>query len=229
MPSTSTIAQLAPAVGQRLQDDTFVFWNRQFEAFAGLAEAITELLLIIGRPTTIFNQVVTIQPNSVWQAMPSGLLCLTDIRLAGRRLNKTTLRSLDNLCASWTSSWESDRAAAPARWAPLGLASFVVYPAPLWPIQVNVTGIAYPITTSWPPSGAEQSPFHAEVDQALQLYAAAYCRTKEVGQDAEMGWALYQQFLEIGQRLSQIEDRRDSLVWTRSLGAPTAPSQVAHR
>jgi hypothetical protein len=177
MPSTSTIAQLAPAVGQRLQDDTFVFWNRQFEAFAGLAEAITELLLIIGRPTTIFNQVVIIQPNSVWQAMPSGLLCLTDIRLAGRRLNKTTLHSLDNLCASWSSSWESDRAAAPARWAPIGLASFVVHPAPLQPIQVNVTGIAYPITTSWPPSGSEQSPFHAEVDQALQTVSLRhYCR-----------------------------------------------------
>ena len=61
------------------------------------------------------------------------------------------------------------------------------------------------------------------------MYSAHYARVKEVGQDMEEGLPLYQAFLQIGQRLSQIEDRRDSLVWTRSLGAPTAPSGVAHR
>lgn len=229
MPTTSTIAQLAPAVGQRLQDPTFVFWDEQFEVYAGLAEAITELLLIIGRPTVTFNSPVTLHPNAVWQPMPSGLLAITDIFLAGRRLSKTTLRSLDVLCASWTSSWESDRASLPARWAPLGLNYFIVHPAPLQPVSVNVTGIAYPLTDAWPPDGTEQSPFHNEIDQALQMYAAHYARVKEVGQDMEEGLPLYQAFLQIGQRLSQIEDRRDSLVWTRSLGAPTAPSGVAHR
>jgi len=229
MPATSTITQLAPAVGQRLQDPTFVFWNEQYETFAGLAEAITELLLIVGRPTAIFNQPVTIQPNTVWQAMPSGLLAITDIFLAGTKLKKTSLRALDVLCASWTSAWESDRAAAPARWAPLGLNYFIVHPAPLRPVTVTITGLQYPILTAWPPNGSEASPFHAEVDQALQMFAAHYCRVKEVGQDMEEGLPLYQAFLEIGQRLSAIEDRRDSLVWTRSLGAPTAPSQVAHR
>src|SRR5665213_4217704 len=108
MATTSTIAQLAPAVGQRLQDDTFVFWDRQFEVWGGLAEAITELLLIVGRPTVIFNQPVTLLPNTVWQPMPTGLLCITDIRTTISRLNKTTLHSLDNLCASWSPSWESD-------------------------------------------------------------------------------------------------------------------------
>jgi len=229
MALTSTIAEMAPAVGERLQDPTFVFWNQTYEVNAALAEAISELLLIVGRPTAIFNQPVTIQPNVVWQQMPSGLLAVTDIYLSGKRLAKTTLRSLDNLCASWSSSWESDRAAQPARWAPVGLSMFVVHPAPLAPVQASVTGIAYPLTDSWPPNGTETSPFHKEVDQALEMFAASYCRVKEVGQDFQEGLALYTQFLEIGQRLSAIEDRRDSLAWTRSLGAPTAPSQVSHR
>lgn len=230
MAATSTIASLAPDVSSRLQDPTNVFWNLDFEIFGGLAEAISELLLIIGRPTVIFNQPITLVTNTCFQPMVSGLLAITDIRSQISRLQKTTLRALDYTCASWNTSWESDRADQPARWAPLGLSHFIVHPAPLQPVVVNITGIAYPMGTStWPPSGTETSPFEKNIDQALELYAAAYCRTKEVGQDAEIGWQLYQQFLEIAQRYSQIQDRRDSVVWTKSLGAPTAPSQVSHR
>lgn len=229
MATTSTIAQLAPDVQNRLQDSNGVFWNLDFEINAGLAEAISELLLIIGRPTVIFNQPIILLPNQCFQPMPPGLLCVTDIRSQISRLHKTTLRSLDYLCASWTSSWQSDRADQPQRWAPLGLNYFIVHPAPLQPIPVNITGIAYPITTTWPPDGTETSPFEKNIDQALQLYAASYARVKEVGNDFLEGMALYQQFLEIAQRYSQIQDRRDSLVWTRSIGAPTSPSQTQHR
>src|ERR1035437_434531 len=224
MAQTSTIAQLAPAVGQRLQDDTFVFWLEQFEVYAALAEGISEAMLILGRPQVQFNLPVILQPNVCWQPMPANCLALVDVRLAGRRLNKTTLRSMDVLCASWSSNWESDRAAQPARWFPVGLSMFGVHPAPLQPIQVDVTAITYPIQTAWPPSGAEQSPFEVNFDQALQMAATAYCRQKEGGQDAEEGMPMYQAFLEICQRMSGIQDRCDSLVWTRSLGAPTAPS-----
>jgi hypothetical protein len=229
MAITSTIAEMAPAVANRLEDPTNIFWNLQFEINAALAEAISELLLIIGRPTVICNQPVTLLPNTVWQPIPPGLLAITDIRTYISRLNKTSLRSLDVLCASWTSSWESDRGPMPLRWAPVGLNMFAVHPAPLYPIQVNITGISYPLTDTWPPAGTESSPFHKEINQALEMFAAAYCRVKEIGDDAEVGFTLYKQFLEIGQRLSVIEDRRDSLVWTRSLGSPTSPSQVAHR
>lgn len=229
MATTSTIAQLAPPVADRLQDPNSIFWNLQFENYAAIAEGISELLLIIGRPTVIFNQPFNPVVNVCFQPMVPGLLAITDIRSTSSRLQKTTLRSLDYLCASWTSSWESDRGPQPLRWAPLGLNYFILHPAPILPIQLNVTGIAYPINSDWPPSGAETSPFAKNVDQALQLYAAAYCRTKEIGNDAEVGWELYKQFLEIAQRLSVIESRRDDLVWTRSLGAPTAPSGVSHR
>ena len=230
MATTSSIASLAPDVSSRLQDPTNVFWNLDFEIFGGLAEAISELLLIIGRPTVIFNQPITLVTNTVWQPMVPGLLAITDIRSQISRLQKTTLRALDYTCASWNTSWESDRGDQPVRWAPLGLSHFIVHPAPLQPVVVNVTGIAYPMGTStWPPSGTETSPFEKNIDQALQLFAAHYARIKEIGQDFEEGLDLYKQFLEIAQRYSQIQDRRDSLVWCQSIGAPTAPSQVNHR
>ena len=229
MPTTSTIAQLAPQVQARLQDPASVFWSEQFETYAGLAEAFSELLLIFGRPTVIFNSPLTLTPTTVWLPLPTNLLALTDIRTTLSRLWKTTLHSLDTSCASWTSAWESDRAAMPARWAPAGLSMFVVHPAPLTPVTVNVTGIQYPVLTPWPPNGTEQSCFHTEIDEALQLYAASYCRIKEVGNDAFEGQTMYQSFLEIGQRLSVIESRRDQLIWTRALGAPTAPSHVSAR
>lgn len=229
MPSTSTIAALAPQVQSRLQDPNGTFWLQQYEVYAGLAEAISQLLLIVGRPTTYFNQLVSLSPNTVWQAIPSGVLAITDINLAGKRLKKTTLHALDYTQSSWTSSWESDRADAPYRWAPLGLNLFVVHPAPVQPLDVTVTGIAYPLTDPWPPTGAESSPFETNIDQALQMFAAFSCRVKECGEDAQEGFALYQAFLEIAQRYTRIQDRRDSLVWTRSIGVPTAPSQVSHR
>lgn len=229
MALTSTIAEMAPAVSERLQDPNNVFWNLDYEVNAGIAEGISELLLIIGRPTVIFNQPITLIPNQVFQPMPTGLLCITNLRTTVSVLNKTTLRSLDYLGASWSPSWQSERGPLVKRWAPLGLTQFIVHPAPTLPVTVNVTGIAYPFTDTWPPNGTEASPFQKEFNQAIEMYASAYCRMKEVGQDAEIGFSLYKQFLEIGQRLSQIEDRRDSLVWCNAFGAATSPSQVAHR
>lgn len=229
MALTSTLAELAPQVSDRLQDPTNVFWQYRYEVLAGLAEGISELLLLIGRPTVIFNSPLVLTPNTCFQPMPTGLLCLTDIQTSISRLRKTSLHSLDYTTASWSSSWESDRAAIPARWAALGLTQFIVHPAPLQPISVNITGIAYPFIDAWPPVGTESSPFHKEINQALQLFAASYARCKETGLDFQEGLALYSAFLEIGQRLSQIEDRKDSLVWSRALGVPTAPSVVSHR
>lgn len=229
MALTSTIAELAPDVSERLQDDSNVFWSLDYEIFGGLAEAISELLLIVGRPTQTFNQSFTPALNTCFNAMPSGVLALTNIRSTLSNLPKTSLRNLDYLCSSWSPSWQSERGPIPKRWAPLGLNMFVLHPAPTQPIELNITGIQYPFLDSWPPNGTETSPFAKEFNQALQLYAASYARTKEIGQDFQEGLSMYQQFLEIGQRMSVIEDRKDSLVWCRAFGAATAPSQVAHR
>lgn len=227
--ATSTIAAMAPQVAARLQDPNSTFWLLNFEMYAGIAEGISELLLMIGRPTVQFDTQITLQPNTVWQSMPANVLALTNIQCNGSMLKKTVLHSLDYLQASWGSGWESDRGPAPQRWSPLGLNYFIVHPAPLQPIQVNIAAIQYPILTTWPPNGTELSPFEKNIDQALQVYATAYCRMKETGNDAEVGFGLYKEFQKIAQRYSQIQDRRDDLVWTQSFGAPTAPSQVSKR
>ena len=229
MGTTSTISELAPDVANRLQDPAYVFWNEQFEVYAALAEAISELMLIVGRPTVAFNQAVTIQPNTCFQSMPENVLSITGMQCNGSQIKKTTLHSLDYVQSSWGSAWQSDRAALSRYWAPLGLSMFIVYPAVLQPVQVSINAIQYPIQTSWPPNGSEESVFHKEVDQALQMYAAAYCRVKECGNDFFEGQSLYKQFLEIGKRLTVIEDRRDNLIWNQSFGAATAPSKVSAR
>ena len=229
MALTSTLAEMSPQVGDRLQDATFTFWNEQFEVQAGLAEAINELLLIVGRPTQIFNGPVILTPNTVFQPMPENVLALTTIRCNGALLWKSTLHSLDYLQAAWGSSWESDRGPLPKRWAPLGLNYFIVHPAPLQPIQVQIAATEYPFLGTWPPDGTETSPFHREVNQALEMYAAAYCRAKEVGNDFLEGQSLYRQFQQIAQRLTTIEDRRDDLVFSQSFGVPTAPSITSKR
>lgn len=229
MALTSSISELAPAVSNRLEDPLSIFWLQQYEVYAGIAEAMSEMLLLVGRPTATVNLQITIQPNVVWQAMPEGVLAITDINTNLGRLRKTSLHALDTALSSWSPAWESERAAYPRRWAPVGINMFVVHPAVLEPVFANVTGIQYPVQSLWPPSGSELLPFHREFNQALGMYAASYCRIKEVGEDAQEGLALYQSFLEIGQRLSAIEDRRDCLVWTRSIGVATAPSQVTAR
>jgi hypothetical protein len=227
--ATSTLAALAPQVSERLQDDSNVFWSLDYEVYGGLAEGISELLLLVGRPTNVVTTPFSPAVNSVWNTVPSPILFITDVLVAGAQLKKTSLRSLDVTLASWGPNWESDRASLPKRWAPVGVGMFVLHPAPLTPITIELSGIEIPFTDPWPPTGAETSPFQTEFDQALQIFAAHYARIKEGGAEFSEGVKLYTQFLEIGQRMTTIQDRRDALVFTRSFGTPTAPSHVSSR
>jgi hypothetical protein len=230
MATTSTIADLLSQVNARLQNDSYgPFWSPQNELTPAIAEAIGEMMLLIGRPTVQYNTLVTLTPNTVWQPMPTNLLAITNIQSAGTTLRKTTLHALDYTQASNTSSWESDRADVPAKWCPLGLRSFVVWPAPTQPIQVTMAGIAFPITSAWPFDPATLSPFHVEVNDALECYAAAYARLKDLGDDWAEGQQNYRQFLSVAARLSTISDREDDLIYSQGFGVETAPSQVSKR
>lgn len=225
----STIAELQLNLASRLQDPNGTFWLQQYEQYAALGEAINDLLLLIGRPTQLINIPVVLTPDICWQTMPPNMLAITTIRSATGPVWKTSLHAMDYLQASWGSDWEGDVSSVPKRWGPLGLTYYFVHPAPSTPITVQMTGIANPILTPWPPTGAETSPFHNEFNVALQLYATAYCRTKELGDDALEGDILFQQYLDIAARLSQIEDRRDPLLFSKAFGTPSAPSMVTLR
>lgn len=223
------ISELAVSVLTRVQDPTAIFWNLNLEVYSALVEAINDLMLIVGRPTLQYQTVITLNPNSVWQPMPSGLLAITNIRSNQFSLWKTTLRDLDYTQANNGSDWELDLAAVPEAWAPIGLNWFVVWPAVEEPVQVLVAGVAYPNPTGWPAVGTETSPFHQEVEQALCMYGEYYLRIKQLGDDADEGDMLYQQYLNIAKRLTQLEDRRDPDIFSSSFGVASAPSRITMR
>lgn len=228
---TSTINDLLPGIADRLQDPNFTFWDASMQARPALAEAINDLMLLVGRPTIQYNTLIRIQPNTVWQPMPANLICITNMRTDQFSLHKTSLRTMDYPPGgNWSSDWQSDvSVAGPKRWGPLGLTRFFVHPAPTVEMQVTIAGVAAPITTSWPPSGTESSPFQSEFNVALQLYAAAYLRIKELGDDAYEGQQLYQEYLEMAARWTSISDRRDPILFSRSFGVPTGISSVTNR
>ena len=105
---------------------------------------MNDLILLIGRPTITFNTLITLEPNTVWQAMPANMVAITNIRASNYSLWKTPLHTMDYTQASWLADWESDVADAPLRWGPLGTTYFFVHPAPSTPIQVTITASAAP-------------------------------------------------------------------------------------
>lgn len=219
--TTTTLDQLATNVLQRLQDDDGVFWLRDNECVPSVAEAVNDLLLLVGRPTLVYNQIVTLAANSCWQTMPDGLLAITDVR-ADSKIWKTSLWQMDYLMASWGPDWTSDRADVPQRWGPVGLGLWFVHPAPTTAIQVSVAGVAMPVQSAWPFDAATQSCFGVEFDVALEMYGAAYCRLKELGTDSQEANVLRQQYLKLAQAMTRIQDRRDPVLFSQTLGVPTA-------
>jgi hypothetical protein len=229
-PTATPISVLAQQVLARVQDPTAIFWDLSLEVYPALVEALNDLMLIIGRPTTIYATPVQLNPRIVWQPMPANMLAITNIRTNFAGLWKTSLHSMDYLQTSWMGNWETDVAAVPVRWGPIGVSHFFVHPAPEQTLTVTVTGVGYPVPSAvFPPTGTETASFHDEFFQALELYAAAYLRLKELGDDAQEGQELYQQYLQIAQRLTRIEDRKDSLVFSQAFGTPTALSRVTRR
>jgi hypothetical protein len=229
-PTPTTISVLAQNVLARVQDPSAIFWDLHLEVYPALVEAINDLMLIIGRPTTIYQTTIQLNPLICWQPMPENMLALTNVRTNFANLWKTSLHSMDLTQASWTSSWETDVAPAPQRWFPVGFSYWGVHPAPEQTMTVIVTGVGYPVPNAvFPPTGNETSPFSDEFFQALELYAAAYLRIKDGGDDMLEGQELYQQYLQIAQRLSKLEDRKDSLVYSAAFGVRNALSKVTLR
>jgi hypothetical protein len=229
-PTPTTISTLAGNVLARLQDPDATFWDLKLAVYPALVEAINDLMLIIGRPTTLYQIPIQLVPNVCWQPMPENMLAITNVQSNLQSLWKVSLRTMDFTQSSWTSSWETDVAASPLRWFPLGMTFWGVHPAVSQLTTVLVTGVGYPVPQAvFPPTGLESTVFHEEFNQALELYATAYLRLCELGDDAQEGQELYQAYLKIAQRMTSIEDRRDSLSYSQAFGVPNAPSRVTLR
>lgn len=222
MATLSPISTLLPAVINRLEEDATepVFWSSQFELYTALVEAINEMMLLVGRPTQGVRIPYALQTNSAWQSIPYGTLLVTDIQGSSSRLRKLDLYSLDHVCSSWGPDWECDCTTdVPTEWAPIGVTLFAVHPVPTSPVTVTLTTIPYPATTGYPYDGTTLIPFHDEFWAALEAYAAHYARIKEGGVDFQESLPLYNDFLKAAQRLSIIEDRRDSRIFSPVFGA----------
>jgi len=229
------ISNLVPQVQSRLEEfagptGDGEFWSIQWELRTALIEAMNDLLLLIGRPTQTVNLPFNLTPNTVWQTVPKGLLLITDIWGWGSRLRKCDLHSLDYVMANWTPEWENDTdPAGPTKWAPLGFNMFLVHPATSVPQTVTLTAIAYPVTDTYPYTGAETIPYHDECLAALEAYAAHYCRLKESGSEAQQSLQLYRDYLAVAERLTQIESRRDPVIFSKSFGAAAGLDSLVKR
>lgn len=225
-----TIADLAPQVIARLEEaNPPVFWQLNTEIYSATVEGINDLLLLLGRPTNTVNLPVTLLPNTIWQPMPPGMFCITDIQGPGAAAYKLTLWDMDFTQASWQSSWENDLSDSLQRWFPIGLTNFGIHPAVSVPQPVTVTGIQLVTTETWPYDGTVAFPFQDEVASAIEMYAAHYCRLKESGNEFSESLSLYEQYLAVAERVTEIEDRRDPYIFGRNLGVQAGVKQTTQR
>lgn len=219
----TSIDTLAANVINRVEESNpSVFWIKNYEIYTALVEAENDLMMLVGRPTQTVNVPFTLTPNTVWQRVPKGIFLITDIWGSQSQIRKCSLYDLDYSQASWGSDWENDTDdAGPLRWAPLGVGMFAVHPAPTAAMSVTLDAIAYPVASSaFPYTGSETVPFHHEMFSALEEYAAVYLRLKEMGPEFTEAMSVYQNYLTMASRLTEIEDRRDRLIFDRAFGAP---------
>jgi hypothetical protein len=227
---TTPISALSPQVLARIEElGPPVFWNQTTEIYSAIIEAMSDLLILVGRPNFTINQLFTLVPNTVWQSVPKGKLLITDIQGQSSPLWRVSLFDMDYVQTSWGPDWESDTANLPTRWGPVGFSTFFVHPAPTTAIQVTITSIAYPTTDLWPYTGTETVPFHDEFFEAIEQYAAHYLRIKEFGLEFQESLELYKAYLSLAERMTQIESRKDPLVFSKTFGGPTGLNPIRKR
>ena len=228
------ISVLADNVQGRLEEPIGfpgTFWWREYEIYSALVEAMNDCLLLVGRPTETVTFPITLAPNTVWQTLPKGLFVLTNLYGPQGEIRRTSLHAMDYVQAAHGPDWENTVGDHPYRWGPVGSNLFFIWPAPSTPIQVTITAIQYPAQFTWPYTDANDItvPFHHEFFVALEEYAVHYATIKEMGKEFQEGLANYQSYLSLAQRMTQIEDRRDPVLFSKSLGIPYAASPITKR
>ena len=227
----ASLSDVADMVQNRLEEPIGggAFWKRSTELYSGTAEALNEMLLLVGRPTQIANVPLNIAPNTPWQSMPKGMLCITNLQGSSSEVWKYTLQDLDYLQAAWGSDWENDIGDTVLHWAPVGFNKFVVHPSVRNTQQMLVTGIAYPVATAWPYDGTQSVPFGDEFLSAIEDYAAHYARFKEMGNEFSESFKMYESFMQTAKLMTVIQDRRDPYLFDRATGAPMQTNPISMR
>jgi hypothetical protein len=230
-----TVNNLVPQVQSRLEEAAGPLgdgelWSIQFEIRTALIEAMSDLMLLVGRPTQEVMQPFTLVPNTCFQTLPPGVLLLTNIYGLGGDIRCVSLHDMDYIQSSWSGAWSNDTSPnGPSRWFPLGFNLFGVHPAATVPTTVNLTGLRYVTTDAYPYPGTEPLIFHDELEAALEQYATAYCKLKEGGPEAQSGMQLYKEYLAAAKRATEIADRMDSVIFSPSLGGGSGLDPIIRR
>lgn len=205
-------------------------WSIQFEIRTAIIEAMSDLMLLIGRPTQEIIQQFTLVPNTCFQTLPTSVFLLTNVYGVGGELRCVSLHDMDYVQSSWSSTWSNDTSpTGPVRWFPIGFNLFGISPACTVPTTVTITGIRYITTDSYPYSGNETLVFHDELEAALEEYAAHYCRIKEQSAEFQQSLTLYRNYLATAKRNSIIEDRRDPVIFSPSFGGGSGLDPLVRR
>lgn len=217
----ATLSTLIPYVEARLEENSpSIFWKEEEEIASALMEAQCDLTLLVGRPDQTVSVPFTILPNTPWQTVPKGIFAITNMQGPSSEVWKVTLEDMDYGLVSGP-DWEEDIADSVQKWFPLGLGQFGVWPSVAQEQVVLITGIASPITGIWPYDGSQPVVFDNQDFVLLEKYAAAYCRLKEAGNEAEEGYKLYQEYLKGAAELTQMENRKDPYLFEGATGATT--------
>lgn len=230
----STISDLEVLVLDRLEESRISpqFWDVQREIRVFLVEAMNEATLITGEPQIRFTNSsatgnpLTLPANQTVMNLTGDIPLFGLMRLesAGQVL-KTSLWDLDRMLPGW----EADVGSVPDYWFPLGLDQFGIHPKLKVPVNVIVSGVAEPVSTGRPYTGAENVDFQDEFKEMFVDYAAHIAALKEGTKEFTDSIKVYDRFLSRLQELSKFATRKGSLRFTRTPGVPARVTPVEQR
>lgn len=219
----TTLADLGTLVQQRLEEPVGpgIFWDLMGELYPELVEALNEAALVTGEPEVRQSALFTFPANQTVIPLPVNAIALLRIQ-APQWVQKTTIWDLDRM----TPGWESDSGLSIDAWFPIGLTQFGIHPQLEASVQGYLTYVALPVPTGPPYTGLETIDFQAEFNEGFVDYAAHVAQLKEAGEEFVQSAKLYDRFLAKMTELSNFSWRKNSLRFTRNVGAPSALNPV---
>lgn len=224
-----------------------VFWSVQNEIRPALVEAMFEATLITGEPQVRSKVIYTVPaatggyggggyggggygegegPIFTPLAMPSDAIAILRVEgPGGLPVRKLWIWDLDKHYPGWETSVGDE----PLYWVPFGLTQWGIVPNLTSPVQVILDYVQIPVNAPRPYTGAEPVPFQEEYQDAFEDYAQHVCQLKEAGAEFEQSFGAYNRFLAKMSELSNFAYRKNSLRFTRAVGAPADISEIRVR
>ena len=231
----SNISNLEVLVLDRLEESrtNSQFWSVQNEIRVFLVEAMNEAALLTGEPEIRYSTNQGLAGGSL--VLPPGLNVIQlneNVPLFGMMrlessgtVKKTTVWDMDRMLPGW----ENDVGNVPDFWFPIGLTLFGIHPQLTAPVNVIVSGVAEPVTSPRPYTGAEPVDYQEEYRDALVDYATHISGLKEGTKEFMDSIKVYDRFISRMQELSKFATRKGSLRFSRTLGVPASTTPVEQR